>query len=324
MCKAISMIMSETRVYLPPQDFGDHSHDLILRYHRLPYGLFGDRLARVEVTPRNGRFRTDDGIIRTDLDTDAWCVFLDEQRKPGWWIDDPHLHEHRARQSAKRYLMSCPESVVPGCRRTLPYGGRFMTTAPEAVIRTSDYAVVGVGDNGSLRCGSSVRVTAYDHSRLKVRHDSKIYLGDYAWATLGCRNELTTGAFSVVHARIGNVITVGYGSHVKATHLNVIRCGFNSFVWMGRDCALYAELPVLVLAQQSCVIVTNPKPPHHGKPVVIDTRDPTTPPGVAYEITTSGQVVQRPAKVIWEVFRNLPRVCPSNPQGDPTCVLISR
>ncbi|NBW18908.1 MAG: hypothetical protein EBR82_64130, partial [Caulobacteraceae bacterium] len=73
MCNPISGITkADGTIYMPDPNAWNHSHAEIAKLHGLPDGEWGDRLARWDLSPKDGRsFRTD---------PDGWGFRLDEER----------------------------------------------------------------------------------------------------------------------------------------------------------------------------------------------------------------------------------------------------
>ena len=119
MCNPVSLIMSLDMCWAPAQDGWNHSHSVIAAKHGLPDGLMGDKYARVEVPPPDGRFR-DEKTNAVLTDTSAWKVKFGVNgpgdRMPGWWKDDAAAQNDRARKMAERWLKSMPDHLVPGYR----------------------------------------------------------------------------------------------------------------------------------------------------------------------------------------------------------------
>lgn len=157
MCNPLSLILKhDGTVFLPPKDAWNHSHSQIATAHGIPDGEWGDRYARVEVSP-NGYKREQDWRLFRDPATnavlpvdDTWVVRLDEQRKPQWWQEDEAALADKARREAARWLESFPANLVPGSHST---GGDGSTnTGGEHSTNTGGDRSTNTGGEHSILC----------------------------------------------------------------------------------------------------------------------------------------------------------------------------
>lgn len=166
MCNAISIVMSADSWWGPSHDGWDHSHSSIMKANNLPESTMGTKYARVEVTPDNGKFRDDNGAVVKSLE--GFCVILDEQRKPGWWIEDEPAQIERAKSIAGKWLRSHPDNLVPG----------FVATGGDGSTLTGgNYSTLTGGDDSTLTGGNNAILCwkKWDGVRYRLH---VVYVGD--------------------------------------------------------------------------------------------------------------------------------------------------
>jgi len=194
MCSPISIIMSADSAWTPQTDGWHHHHSAIAKAAGLPDGMMGDKYARVEVTPSNGRFRdpVTNAVVQVD---ETWEVRLDERRAPAWWAEDGIAQIDRAREIAAKWLRAFPEHLVPGARLT---GGH------DSTLTGGDRSTLTGGHDSTLTGGDRSTLTGGDRSTLTGGHDSTL--------TGGHDSTLTGGHDSTLTGGYGSTLTGGYGS----------------------------------------------------------------------------------------------------------------
>ena len=226
MCNPISIIMSADSAWTPQTDGWVHSHDVIRRAAHLPGGEWGDRYARVEVTPPKGfRDQVTNEVLAVD---DTWTVVLDEQRAPSWWADDRPAQEARARDIAARWLRSFPPHLVPGHRAI---GG--------------DYSTLTGGYGSTLTGGDRSTLTGGDRSTLTGGDGSTLTGGDYSTLTGGDGSTLTGGDGSTLTSGDGSTLTGGDGSTLTSGYRSTLTGGDRSTltwrIWDGQRYRLHTR-----------------------------------------------------------------------------------
>ena len=206
MCEPISLILSESEVFYPPIDRWEHSHTYIAERIGIPDGLYGDKYARVEVSPANAQILLENKKEKREID-EGWEVVLDESRQPSWWDADPEKHKDRALRAAQRWWNDCPRHIIPnlvnvggdyskniGGNGSTNIGGNGSTnTGGNGSINTGGDYSINIGGNNSTNTGG-------DYSTNIGGLNSKNIGGDYS------RN--TCNYFSIVSGGKGSVLSV--------------------------------------------------------------------------------------------------------------------
>ena len=176
MCTAISIIMSADQVWLPPTDRWEHSHSAIAKAAGLAGDVYGDKLARVEVIPKDGKYLIPDGTAMRVPDADGWTVKLDEHRTPTWWSGDEPAQRDRALQAAIRWARSFEVRHAPsgtasstgyrGTASATGYRGTASATGDYGTASATDYESVAVtlGYRGIVRAGKSGAIVCAERS----------------------------------------------------------------------------------------------------------------------------------------------------------------
>lgn len=280
MCKPISLILSRSHIYYPPLDFTLHSHEQIAKQHHLTPGLFSDRFARVEVTPPDQDFRHPDGSPRTDVEN--WHVVLDEERTPGWWADDAAHHEERARRAAQRYMERCADHIIPGYSTILPDHHSLLVTTPYARCEGRHDVKIHLGDHSLIKIGSCCHVTAWHWATVEGGTDNLIHLRDHAVVRIKNVNRVYCGQRSTIVGGHNNLVVAQDHATIHVKYNNTVMLGRHSEAIVDDGSRVYAEDRSIVLPHGKAVILFQDSNTAY-KPLVVDTTDPETPPGLVYE-----------------------------------------
>ena len=129
--------------------------------------VYGDKLARVEVIPKDGKYVVADGTAMRLPDADGWTVKLDEQRTPSWWSGDEPAQRDRALQAAIRWARSFEVRHAPsGTASATGYRGTASATGYRGTASATDYESVAVtlGYRGIVRAGKSGAIVCAERS----------------------------------------------------------------------------------------------------------------------------------------------------------------
>jgi len=218
MCKAVSIIMSADQVWYPSFKVWDHSHTSIAKANGLADGLIGDKLARVEITPKDDNYQADPSM---------WIVKLDEEREPGWWADDRPAQLERALAYAKRYMEQVEPSIVPGYTAT---GGdrSTLTGGDRSTLTGGNGSTLTGGDRSTLTGGNGSTLTGGNDSTLTGGYDSTLTGGDRSTLTGGNGSTLTGGYDSTLTGGDRSTLTGGYDSTLTGGYGSTLTGGYDS------------------------------------------------------------------------------------------------
>ena len=205
MCNPISIIITEDKVFLPPDDYWNHSHSFIMKTHNIPDGLIGDKYLRLEVSPPEYNvFRNKKTNEKLEVD-DTWEIFVDEKNIPDWYLNDKPNQEDRARIAAKKWFQKFPDNLLDGYRKI-------------------------AGENAKIIAGHHSTLTGGHHSTLTGRNYSILTGGHHSTLTGGYGSILTGGYNSALTGEYGSILTGGYGSKLTAGFSSTLTAGSNSIL----------------------------------------------------------------------------------------------
>ena len=219
MCNPISIIMSEHNCFFPSNDGWNHSHSDIANRNNLSDTLFGDKYARVEVRPKNDIFRNPETNEILEVD-DTWDVILDEERSPGWWLEDRVNQENRAREYTKKWLKNFDKKyLIPGHREN---------GVDNSMLIGGNYSTLIGGNNSKLTAEDNSILTAGNYSILNGGHSSKLTGGYNSILNSGDCSTLTAGYDSTLTAGYDSTLTGGDGSTLTGGDDSIFCAGENS------------------------------------------------------------------------------------------------
>ena len=227
MCYPISLIITEDKVFLPPEKIWNHSHSFIMKTHNIPDGMIGDKYLRLEVTPPEYNvFRNKETNEKLIVDH-TWNVRVDETNIPEWYSNDLSNQENRVREAAKKWFENFPNNLVPGYREiAVDYstltagnwstltGGNWsrLTSGNISILTVGHYSTLTGGDCSTLTAGNDSTLTGGACSRLTGGNDSALTGGDCSTLTGGYKSTLTGGNNSTLTAGDGSIFCSGENS----------------------------------------------------------------------------------------------------------------
>ena len=201
MCYPISLIVTEDKMFLPPEKVWNHSHTFIMKENNIPDGLIGDKYLRLEVTPPEyDIFRNKKTNKKLVVDT-TWNVKVDETYIPDWYKNDLANQEDRAREAAKKWFDSFPDNLLDGYKEV-----------------AGDNSLLTAGHYSTLTAGHYSTLTAGDNSTLTGGYSSKLIAGDDSTLIAGDNSTLTAGNYSTLTARDYSVFCAGENSSFSSSY----------------------------------------------------------------------------------------------------------
>ena len=200
MCYPISLIITEDKVFLPPENVWNHSHTFIMKVHNIPDGLLGDKYLRLEVTPPDKIFRNKETNKKLAVNK-KWNVIVDETNIPDWYSNDLANQEDRVREAAKKWFKDFPDNLVPGYK---------LIAGDCANINAGNSSTLTAGNNSTLTGGDFSKLTGGDYSTLTGGDNSTLTGGNWSRLTSGNSSTLTGGSCSTLTG--GNISTLTGGS----------------------------------------------------------------------------------------------------------------
>ena len=179
MCNPISLIITEDKVFLPPDNDWNHSHSFIMKTHNIPDGLIGDKYLRLEIVPPYGYFRDEKTNKKLTVNK-KWAVILDEENIPDWYLNDKPNQEYRAREAAKKWFKKFPDNLMPDYKET-----------------SGDCAILIAGNFSELTAGNDSELTAGNYSKLTAGNYSELTAGDSSILTAGYKSIFCAGENSI-------------------------------------------------------------------------------------------------------------------------------
>jgi len=207
MCNPISLIVTEDKIFLPPEKVWNHSHTFIMKTHNIPDGLIGDKYLRLEVVPPKGNIFRDKETNKKLVVNNTWKVVVDETIIPEWYSDDLANQEDRAREAAKKWFDNFPDNLLDG----------YMEIA-------GDFSKLTGGDGSTLTGGYGSKLTGGDSSKLTGGDSSTLIGGDDSTLTGGYVSTLNAGDYSTLTGGNNSVFCAGENS------------SFSSIYWDGKRC----------------------------------------------------------------------------------------
>ena len=208
MCRPISLIITEDKIFLPPDDVWNHSHSFIMEKNNIPDGLIGDKYLRLEVVPPEKDFFRDEKTNEKLEVDDTWTVVVDEENIPDWYLNDKPNQEYRAREAAKKWFQNFPDNLLEGYKEI-----------------DGDYAKIIAGHHSTLTGGH--------HSTLIGGNYSTLNAGNYSILTGGHCSILTGGINSILTGGINSILTGGYDSQLTGGYDSQLTGGYNSTFYAG-------------------------------------------------------------------------------------------
>jgi len=211
MCYPISLIITEDKVFLPPENVWNHSHTFIMKVHNIPDGLLGDKYLRLEVTPPDKIFRNKETNKKLAVNK-KWNVIVDETNIPDWYSNDLANQEDRVREAAKKWFKDFPDNLVPGYK-----------------LIAGDCANINAGNSSTLTAGNNSTLTGGNWSRLTSGNSSTLTGGSCSTLTGGNISTLTGGSCSTLTGGDYSILTGGDYSKFYAGK----NSSFSSIYWDG-------------------------------------------------------------------------------------------
>jgi len=209
MCNPISLIITEDKAFLPPENVWNHSHTFIMKTHNIPDGLMGDKYLRLEVTPpEKNVFRNKKTNEKLVVDH-TWNVKVDETNIPDWYKNDLANQEDRARESAKKWFDSFPDNLLDGYKEI---DGDYST-----LTGGIDSILIG-GDHSKLNAGNFSKLNTGNNSKLNTGNNSKLNAGNCSTLTAGNDSTLTAGNNSTLIAGDHSVFCAGENSSFSSIY----------------------------------------------------------------------------------------------------------
>ena len=222
MCNPISLILTEDKVFLPSDSIWDHSHSSIMKKHKIPDGLMGDKYLRLEVVPPDGYFRDKKTNKKLSVNK-KWKVILDEENIPDWYKNDKPNQEDRAREAANKWFQKFPDNLLDGYKET-----------------AGDNAKINARYNSVLIAGHCSRLTADESSVLTAGDNSVLNAGDSSVLNAKRESILNAGYYSVLNAGNYSELTAGNGSTLTSLNYSKLTAGDNSDLIAGDNSVLKA------------------------------------------------------------------------------------
>ena len=231
MCYPISLIITEDKVFLPPDNIWNHSHSFIMQTHNIPDGLLGDKYLRLEVTPpEEDVFRNKKTNEKLVVDT-TWNVKIDETNIPEWYSNDLANQENRAREAAKKWFDSFPNNLVPGYREI---AGDYST------LTAGNWSTLTGGNWSRLTSGNISILTGGHYSTLTGVDNSVLTGGNYSTLTGGACSTLTAGNDSTLTGGACSRLTGGNDSTLTGGGCSTLTGGYKSTLTGGNNSTLTA------------------------------------------------------------------------------------
>ena len=253
MCNPISLILTEDKVFLPPENVWNHSHSFIMKNNNIPDRLIGDKYLRLEVTPpEENVFRNKKTNEKLEVDY-TWEVVIDELNIPDWYKNDEPNQEDRAREAAKSWLQKFPDSLIDGYKADFGDGtkmiaGKYatLTAGNYSTLVAEDSSVLTAEEHSDLTAGSESKLVAKSFSVLKSRGNSELNAEDYSTLIAECgstlkakessalvsgdHSKLVAGNYSRLIAGVFSVLTAGRSSDLVAENDSKLTAGNNSML----------------------------------------------------------------------------------------------
>ena len=230
MCYPISLIITEDKVFLPPENVWNHSHTFIMKVHNIPDGLLGDKYLRLEVTPPDKIFRNKETNKKLAVNK-KWNVIVDETNIPDWYSNDLANQEDRVREAAKKWFKDFPDNLVPGykliagdCANINAGNSSTLTAGNNSTLTGGDFSKLTGGDGSTLTGGYGSKLTGGDSSKLTGGDSSTLIGGDDSTLTGGYVSTLNAGDYSTLTGGNNSVFCAGENS------------SFSSIYWDGKRC----------------------------------------------------------------------------------------
>ncbi len=179
MCNPISLILTEDKVFLPPEEFWNHSHSFIMEKNNIPNGLIGDKYLRLEVVPPEENIFINKETNEKLEVNDEWKVKVDEDNIPDWYKNDKPNQEYRAREAANKWLQNFPDNLVPGYKEVAGIFAKIIS-GDHSTLTAGIYSALHAGDNSELTAGSGSELTAGRYSALNAGYESILVAGNYS------------------------------------------------------------------------------------------------------------------------------------------------
>ena len=231
MCRPVSLIITEDKVFLPPDNDWNHSHSFIMETHNIPDGLIGDKYLRLEVIPPEEIIFRNKETNKKLTVNNKWKVIVDEKNIPDWYKNDKPNQEDRAREAAKKWFQKFPDNLVPGYKEI---HGDY------ARVFAGNYSELNAENFSMLIAEHKSTLTAKSYSTLIAKSYSTLTAGDYSKLTSGNNSELNSKNFSTLIAGDLSKLTAGSISYLSAGDSSVLTAGYSSDLNAGNNSSLTA------------------------------------------------------------------------------------
>jgi len=232
MCYPISLIITEDKVFLPPDNIWNHSHTYIMKTHNIPDGMIGDKYLRLEVTPPEYNvFRNKETNEKLIVDH-TWNVRVDETNIPEWYSNDLSNQENRVREAAKKWFENFPNNLVPGYKE-IDGDYSTLTGGIDSILIGGDHSKLNAGNFSILTVGHYSTLTGGDCSTLTAGNDSTLTGGACSTLTAGNDSTLTGGDCSTLTGGYKSTLTGGNNSTLTGGYKSTLTGGNNSTLTAG-------------------------------------------------------------------------------------------
>ncbi len=217
MCYPISLIITEDKIFLPPEKVWNHSHTFIMKTHNIPDGMIGDKYLRLEVTPPEYNIFRDKETNKKLAVNKKWNVIVDETNIPDWYSNDLANQEDRVREAAKKWFKDFPDNLVPGYRE-IAGDSSTLTAGNSSILTGGNDSTLTAGNWSTLTAGDRSVLTAGNNSTLTTGNDSTLTGGDFSKLTGGNNSTLTGGDYSILTGGDYSKFYAGKNSSFSSTY----------------------------------------------------------------------------------------------------------
>ena len=226
MCRPISLIITEDKIFLPPEKVWNHSHTFIMKTHNIPDGLMGDKYIRLEVTCLGSIFRDKETNRKLVVDH-TWNVKVDETNIPEWYSNDLANQEDRAREAVKKWFDNFPDNLIDGYKEIAGDNAKIIA-GDFSTLTSGNKSTLNAGDFSTLTSGNKSTLNAGDHSTLSAGHCSTLTAGHCSKLTAGHCSKLTGGNGSTLSGGNSSTLTGGDRSKLTGEDGSTLTAGKNS------------------------------------------------------------------------------------------------
>jgi hypothetical protein len=235
MCRPISLIVTEDKIFLPPEKAWNHSHTFIMQVHNIPDGLIGDKYLRLEVVPPEENIFRNKETNKKLVVNNTWKVVVDETIIPEWYKNDLANQEDRVREAAKKWFDNFPDNLVPGYREIAGDFSKLtggdsstLTGGNSSTLIGGNYSKLTGGYGSTLNGGNFSTLTGGNSSTLTGGDSSTLTGGNYSKLNGGNYSKLNGGNYSTLNGGNYSTLTGGYNSTLTGGDNSTLTGGDNS------------------------------------------------------------------------------------------------